>query len=141
MKTLDDLFKNQRKRLYDAEKKLVGVLGKVIDKTSDKELRDLFSNILKENKKLKKRLEPIGEELGINVSIKTSKAVKGIIQEIEDFLEKDLDNSMRDAGFITQVQEAGHLKIAAYRSACTYAEELIDEDLSKRIKMSLDKER
>lgn len=141
METLNDLFEDQLSMLYDAEKQIIDILPEIVIKTSDEQLEQLFLNRLAQTKKQERRLVQIGEDLEINIFGQTCKAMRGIIQEIEEFLDKDLSDTVIDAGIITKVQQAVHHKIAAYGTASAYAEELADDDLSRKLKMSLEEEK
>jgi len=141
MKNLNDLFENQIRMLYSVEDQLIGSLQKMADNATDGSLEKAFQDHLKQTKNHKYRLEQIGEQLTIDVSGYTCTAIKGIIDEVDDFLSKDLSDVVRDAGLIAYAQQIEHHEIAGYGTACAYAEELSNEAVIDKLQETLKEEK
>jgi ferritin-like metal-binding protein YciE len=71
VKSLQDLFEDQLKDLYNAEKQLVKALPGMAKKASTPSLKNAFTSHLEETKGHVQRLETIGESLSIKLSGKT----------------------------------------------------------------------
>ncbi len=140
MKTLNDLFEHQLKDLYSAEDQLTKALPKMIENAKNSKLKKAFESHLEETKEHKKRIEEVCEELEIEPTGETCKAMQGLIKEAESFLNEDASDDVKDAGIIAQAQRVEHYEIAGYGTVCTYAEELGLNDIAKKLKTTLDEE-
>ncbi len=81
METLQDLFVDQLKDLYNAENQLVKALPKLAKSSTSPELKNAFESHLEETKGHVERLEQIFDALGTSPGGKTCKAMKGLIEE------------------------------------------------------------
>lgn len=137
---LEDLFHHQLKDLYNAEQQLINALPTMVDNSSNEPLKEAFQEHLEETKEHKKRLEEIGESLGIDLSGETCNAMKGLIEEAEEFISENPDLDVKDAGMIADAQRIEHYEISAYGTAVTYAEALGQNDAAKKLQQTLDEE-
>lgn len=140
MKTLQNLFEHQLKDLYNAENQLVVALPKVLEKTSDNELRNTIESHRDETVKHKKRLEEVCESLGINPSGEECKAMKGLIKETMHFFEEDAADDVRDAGIIANCQRIEHYEISGYGTAVRFAKQLGHTEAANTLQQTLDEE-
>ena len=140
MKDLKDLFEHQLKDLYSAETQLIKALPKMVKNANDKKLKDAFESHLEETKEHKERLSEICDELGIKPTGETCKAMKGLIEEAEDFLKEDASEEVRDAGLIADAQRVEHYEISGYGTVVRYAKELGHKDIAKKLQKTLDEE-
>jgi ferritin-like metal-binding protein YciE len=140
MKKLKDLFEHQLKDLYSAEAQLVDALPKMVKNANDSKLKKAFEDHLEETKKHKERLEKVCDQLGIDPDGETCKAMKGLIEEAESFIEEEADDDVRDAGLIAEAQRVEHYEISGYGTAVRYAKELGHDDIAKTLKSTLDEE-
>ena len=65
LKTLADLFQQELKDLYSAEKQLVKALPKMAKAATNEDLKAGFEDHLEETKGHVQRLEKIGKDLGL----------------------------------------------------------------------------
>lgn len=140
MKTLEDLFQHQLKDLYSAESQLIDALPKVAQNANDSKLKQAFEDHLNETKEHKKRLEQICEELNIDPTGETCKAMKGLIKETESFIEEADTDEVMDAGLIAEAQRVEHYEISGYGTAVRYAKELGHNDIAEKLQKTLDEE-
>lgn len=140
MKDLKELFEHQLKDLYSAESQLIKALPKMAKNANDKKLKDAFEAHLEETKEHKERLNEICKELGIKPTGETCKAMKGLIEEAEDFLKEDASEEVRDAGLIADAQRVEHYEISGYGTVVRYAKELGHKDIAKKLQKTLDEE-
>ena len=140
MKNLNDLFEHQLKDLYSAESQLIKAMPKMAKKASDSKLKKALENHLEETKEQKQRLKEVCDELGIKPTGEECKAMKGLIEEAESFLEEKADDDVKDAGIIAEGQRIEHYEISAYGTAVRYAKELGHKEIAKKLQKTLDEE-
>jgi len=140
MKDLKALFEHQLKDLYSAETQLIKALPKMVKNAHDKKLKEAFEGHLEETKEQKERLSEICKELGIKPTGETCKAMKGLIEEAEDFLKEDASEEVRDAGLIADAQRVEHYEISGYGTVVRYAKELGHKEIAKKLQKTLDEE-
>lgn len=140
MKTLKDLLEHQLKDLYSAELQIVDALPVMIKEASDSKLKNALQNHFEETKNHRDRLEEVCNELGIEPSGETCKAMKGLIREAEDFLNEDTAEDVKNAGIIAQAQRVEHYEIAGYGTAVRYAKELNLDSIVNKLQKTLDEE-
>lgn len=99
-----------------------------------------FEGHLEETKEHKHRLEVICKELNVSPKGETCKAMKGLIEEVEDFLKEDASEEVRDAGLIADAQRVEHYEIAGYGTVVRYAKELGYKDIAEKLQETLDEE-
>jgi ferritin-like metal-binding protein YciE len=121
--SLQSLYLDEIKDLYDAENRIVKALPKLAEASTNPMLRDAFNEHLQVSRGHVKRLETIFADLGEKASGKTCNGIKGIIDEGSDALDYDA-GSMKDAALIGGAQRVEHYEIAAYGTARTWAEHL-----------------
>ena len=140
MKNLEELFEHQLKDLYSAESQLLKALPKMAEHATDAKLKKAFEDHLEETKKHKSRLEEVCKELDIDPKGETCKAMKGLVQEADDFMKDAKDKEVKDAGMIAEAQRVEHYEISGYGTAVRYAKELGHKDIAKKLQMTLDEE-
>ena len=138
--SLKTLYVNELRDLYNAEKQLVKALPKMAKAASSQELKDAFEKHLEQTKTHVERLEEAFEELGEKPKGKTCKAMKGLIEEGSEILDKDGDESVIDAGIIVAAQKVEHYEIAGYGSVRTFAELLGKNKSAELLQSTLDEE-
>jgi ferritin-like metal-binding protein YciE len=140
LKNLHDLFVNELKDLYHAEKQITRSLPKMAKNASSEKLRQAFENHLKETEGQIERLEQIFEELEIPAKGKRCIGMEGIINEGKELMEENADDSVMDAALISAAQKVEHYEIASYGTVRTYAEELGFDKIAKLLQQTLDEE-
>lgn len=140
MKNLQELFEHQIKDLYSAEKQIIEALPKMESKATDNKLKEAFQNHLEETQKQKRRLEEICETLKIKPEGEKCKAMHGLIQEVESFMEEADHDDVMDAGLIAEAQRVEHYEISAYGTAVRYAKELGHSKIAAKLQETLDEE-
>src|SRR6056297_287867 len=137
---LEDLFHHQLRDIYNAEQQLVKALPNMAENSSNKKLENAFREHLEETAAHKERLDEIGESLGVDLSGETCHAMQGLIKEAEEFISRNPDSDVLDAGMIADAQRMEHYEIAAYGTAVTYAKSLGHNDAAKKLQLTLDEE-
>jgi len=138
--TLQKLYTEELRDLYNAENQLLKALPKMAKAASSEELKGAFEKHLEQTKGHVERLEQVFEELDESPKGKTCRAMKGLIQEGSELLEQDGDESVRDAGIIVAAQKVEHYEIAGYGSARTFAHLLGRNKAAELLQSTLDEE-
>jgi ferritin-like metal-binding protein YciE len=138
--SLQDLFVEQLKDLYNAENQIIKALPKMIKKASAQELKDAFQEHLDVTKGQVERLEQVFESMGEKATGKTCKAMKGIIEEAKESMEEDAEPEVLDAALIADAQRVEHYEIAGYGTVRSYAELLGNKEAARLLQETLDEE-
>lgn len=141
LNSLDDLFVEDLKDLYDAEKQLVAALPDVIENVSSLELADALRLHLQETRQHVARLEQVFELLDIRPKAKTCEAMAGLLEEGEEILSQDTDPQVKDAGIIAAAQRIEHYEIAGYGCACAWAKILRQKEAGQLLHETLTEEK
>jgi len=139
--SLQDLFTNELKDLYDAEKQILKELPKMVDAASSPKLQRGFQQHLEQTKKHVERLDQIFENRQVSGSRKKCKGIEGILEEGGELLKQDIDPDVLDAGLIAAAQKVEHYEIAGYGSVRTYAELLGDATTAALLEQTLQEEK
>ena len=140
LNTLQKLYTDELRDLYNAETQLLKALPKMAKAASSEELKEAFEQHLEQTKGHVKRLEQVFEELDEKPKGKTCRAMKGLIEEGSEMLEEDGETSVRDAGIIVAAQKVEHYEIAGYGSVRTFAHLLGQNKAAELLQATLDEE-
>jgi ferritin-like metal-binding protein YciE len=140
MKSLQDLFVEQLRDLYYAEKQILKALPKMSKKASSSELKKAFENHLHETENQVERLERVFEKLEMTARGKTCPAMDGLIDEGKEMMSEDAEASVMDAGLIAAAQKVEHYEIASYGTLRTYAKMLGYNKIAELLQETLDEE-
>ncbi|HJR62248.1 MAG TPA: ferritin-like domain-containing protein [Gemmatimonadaceae bacterium] len=119
--SLQALYTEQLKDLYNAEQQILKALPKMADKASHSELKRAFQQHERQTKQQVERLEQIFRQLGDKASGHECKGMKGLIAEGEETMKEFSDSDVLDAALIASAQRVEHYEIAGYGCARTYA--------------------
>ena len=139
-KTLKDLFVDEIKDLYNAEKQLTKALPQMAKKATSDELKEAFEKHLKETENHISRLEQVFKELDMTPKGKKCEGIEGIIQEGKSVIEEFDKSDTLDAALIASAQKAEHYEIASYGTVRTYAEQLNFSKAAELLQETLDEE-
>src|SRR5213082_1940989 len=138
--TLQKLYVDELRDLYNAENQLLKALPKMAKGASSEELQDAFEKHLEQTKSHVERLEEVFEEIGEKPKGKTCRAMKGLIEEGSEILKEDGEDSVIDAGIIVAAQKVEHYEIAGYGSVRTFAHLLGQNEAAELLQSTLDEE-
>jgi ferritin-like metal-binding protein YciE len=139
--SLQELYVEQLKDLYDAEHQIIKALPKMIAETTSSDLKDALTEHLDVTKTQASRLEQIFEALGEKAKAEKCKGMQGVIQEGSDLIQEIKDENVRDAAIIASAQRVEHYEMAGYGTARTYASLLDDENAAQLLQETLDEEK
>src|ERR1700759_2108027 len=95
--SLEDLYVDELKDLYNAENQLLKALPKMAKAATAPELSKAFTAHLKETEGQVARLEKIFKKLGVSPKGKKCLAMEGLIAEGKEIIEEDGTSSVIDA--------------------------------------------
>jgi len=139
-KTLKDLFVDEIKDLYNAEKQLTKALPQMSKKATSEELKEAFEKHLKETEKQITRLEQVFNELELTPKGKKCEAMEGLIKEGKGLMEEIDKSDTLDAALIAAAQKVEHYEIASYGTVRTYAEQLNFSKAEELLQETLEEE-
>jgi ferritin-like metal-binding protein YciE len=137
---LKELYVDELKVLYNAENQLVKALPKMAKAASSEELRQGFEEHLEQTKGHVQRLEKIFQTLGESPKGKKCKGMEGLVEEGTEVME-EFAGSLMDAALIGAAQRVEHYEIAAYGTACAFAEELGETEQASLLNETLEEEK
>ena len=137
---LEQLYYDQLRDIYSAEKQLIASLPEMAKHASNDELRDAFTTHLEETRGQKDRLQRIFGRHGQEPEGEECDAMRGLIKEAGKHLTDTTPGSVRDAVLIASANRVEHYEIAAYGVAKAFADCLgFDEDV-KLLDQSIEEE-
>ncbi len=139
---LEELFVDELKDIYWAEKHLLKALPKMAKAATSDTLRKAFTEHLAATQNHVKRLEKAFGLLGEKVQAKKCEAMAGITKEGEGIIEDTEKGTVtRDVGLIMAAQKVEHYEIATYGSLAQLAKTLGKNDVAKLMVETLEEER
>jgi len=139
--SLDTLFLDQLRDLYDAEQRLVQALPKMAEAAHQRALKDAFQSHLRETQNQVQRLERAFQSLGQTAKGKTCEAMKGLVSEGQEAIDARGNPDVKDAALIAAAQRVEHYEIAAYGTARTFAQRLGKEEAARLLEETLREEK
>jgi len=140
LSSLQDLFVDQLKDLYDAESQVVTALPKMANAASSTALKTAFQQHLEQSHEHLRRLEQVFNEVGVRPMGEHCPAMAGLIEEGEEIISTPADAMVRDAALIAAAQRVEHYEMAGYGAVRTYAKELGYKNAEKLLQQTLDEE-
>ncbi|HVY93798.1 MAG TPA: ferritin-like domain-containing protein [Bryobacteraceae bacterium] len=139
--TMEELFLEEIRDLYDAEKQLTKALPKMSKAACSEELKDAFNEHLGQTENQVARLERIFALVGEDAKGKKCAAMSGLIKEGDDMADDTEETPIRDAGLIAAAQKVEHYEISGYGSARTHAELLGNTEAARLLEETLREEK
>lgn len=137
---LMNLYVEELKDVYNAEKQLLTALPKMAEKASHEELRAAFQDHEAITEEQVKRLDTIFDDLKMAPGGKKCHGMEGLLKEGEEVMSEPADPAVLDAAMIAAAQRVEHYEIAAYGTLRTYANQLGLKDHARLLQKTLDEE-
>ena len=135
------LFMDELKDIYWAEKHLVKALPKMQKAATSAELVDAFADHLAATKEHVSRVEEIFEMMGVRPVAKKCDAMEGLVAEAQELISEEEESSVLDAGLIIAAQKVEHYEIAAYGSLRTLANRMGHTEAAGILEQTLTEEK
>ena len=140
IESLQDLYIEELKDIYNAENQLIKALPKMAAGANHNNLRAAFELHLEETREHVARLDTIFKDLDAKPTGKHCKGMEGLIEEGKEMLEEEADPDVRDAGLIGAAQRVEHYEMAAYGTVRTLALQLGLNEHAEILQRTLDEE-
>src|SRR5579862_3598831 len=138
--TLQGLFVEELRDLYDAERQISQALPKMAHSANNDDLRAAFEDHLQQTNEHIARLEQVFGFLGTAPAGKKCLGVAGVIKEGEELVKQGVSSEVLDAGLIATAQKVEHYEMAGYGTVRTWAKELGHNKAAKLLQDTLDEE-
>ncbi len=139
---LHDLFLDELRDIYWAEKHLTKALPKFKKATTNEELAAAFETHLGETEEQISRLEEVFEMMEVPARAKKCEGMEGLVKEGQQMIEETpKGTSTRDAALIISAQKVEHYEISAYGSLVQLAKTIGRTDVADILAETLEEEK
>ncbi|MEO6150062.1 MAG: ferritin-like domain-containing protein [Mucilaginibacter sp.] len=139
---LQELFVDELKDIYWAEKHLAKALPKMAKAATSEELRSTILTHKDETDNQITRLESVFESIGEKAVAKKCDAMAGLLEEGDGIIEDTETGSItRDVGLISAAQKIEHYEIASYGTLRTLAATLGHSEAAELLAATLAEEK
>jgi ferritin-like metal-binding protein YciE len=139
--SLEQLFVDGLKDLYDAEHQILEALPKMAEMASSQQLKQAFQTHEQQTRQQTQRLEQIFRDLGHKPDRKKCMGMEGLIQEGQHHMQEyKSDRDVLDAALVASAQKVEHYEISGYGTAKTYAQMLGRQDAARLLDQTLKEE-
>jgi ferritin-like metal-binding protein YciE len=139
--SLRKLYVDQLQQLHSAETQIVDALPKMIESSTEPQLKQALNTHLQETRGHVSRLEQILRQAAGQVDSKKDKVIAALITAGEDIVSDAVDVSVRDAGIIAAAQKVEHYEMAAYGTVRSWAEILGNTEHANLLEQTLEEEK
>jgi ferritin-like metal-binding protein YciE len=140
-KTLEDLFLENLKDIYYAERKILVALPKMAKAANSEQLRAAFEKHVQETEGQVDRLKQVFKLLKQSPKGKTCPAILGLVEEGEEVMEDFEDSPALDAGLLSGAQAVEHYEISRYGTMVAWAEQLGMKEAARLLNETLEEEK
>ncbi len=119
--TLEDLFSESLKELYDVEQQLVEALPKMARAAASARLRETFQEHLRRTRSHVQRLIKCFEDTKKSPQVKIASGMKALVGEGEQAISVIEQSPLRDAALIGIGRRIEHYELAAYSVVLSFA--------------------
>ena len=141
VKTIRELFVDELRDIYHAEKQLVKALPKMAKAAAHPELKAAFISHLEETKGQVERLDQVFELLDVGKRAKPCAAMEGLLEEVASMMEEVEGPQVLDVGLIVGAQKVEHYEIAAYGALVALGSQLGHADAAELLGHTLAEEK
>jgi ferritin-like metal-binding protein YciE len=139
---LNELFVDELKDIYWAEKHLAAALPKMIKGATSEDLKQTITTHLEETRNQITRLESVFASVGEKAVAKKCLAMEGLLKEAAELLEDtDKGTEVRDVAIISAAQKVEHYEIASYGTLRTLAGTLGYDEAQSLLDVTLAEEK
>ena len=137
-----ELFVDQIKDIYWAEKHLLKALPKMQKAATTEELQTAIETHIEQTQVHVERLEEVFELLDEKPQAKKCDGMEGLVEEGESVIEETTEGTAtRDVGIILSAQKVEHYEISAYGGLATLAKTLGRDDIAEILAETLAEEK
>jgi ferritin-like metal-binding protein YciE len=138
--SLDDLLIHGLQDLYHSESQILRALPSMVGAAGDLDLKRTLEDHRQQTEGQVRRLEQAFMLLGVTAKARKSTGMDGALEEAEQVIELEAEPALMDIALIGAAQKVEHYEIAAYGSACSFAEILGYDQVHELLGQNLDEE-
>jgi len=139
--TLQKLFEDTVKDLYNAEKQFLKAMPKMSKAATSPDLKAAIDAHIQQTEGHVERLARVAELLEIKPTGKVCKAAQGLVEEAEEHLEEVKEGPVLDAAITICAQKNEHYEICSYGTLIAWSEELGLSQVTKLLQETLEEEK
>ncbi len=140
MNALYDVYVEQLKDMYSAEKQLVDALPKLAEAASTPELQQAFEEHLSVTRGQLNKVQALLDDINENPGNKVCKGMQGLVEEGNEVIKNGGSPVTRDVALILAAQKVEHYEIAGYGGLRAYARVLGFDEAAETLNGILDQE-
>jgi ferritin-like metal-binding protein YciE len=137
---LKDLYIEELKDLYSAEKQILAALPRMARKATHPALKQAFLKHERQTQGQVRRLERVFSMLGERPGGKKCKGMEGLIEEGKEAMQEHEPGDLLDAALISKAQHVEHYEMAGYGTCRTWARHLGYADQEALLQATLNEE-
>ena len=141
VKSMHDLFVEELRDIYHAEKQITRALPKMAKAATTPELKQAFELHLEQTRGQIERLDQVFEQLDLPKRAKKCEAMEGLLEEARAAMEEIEDATVLDVGMIINAQKVEHYEIAGYGSLVALAKQLGHDEAAHLLDETLTEEK
>jgi ferritin-like metal-binding protein YciE len=141
VKAMHDLFVEELRDIYHAEKQITRALPKMAKAATTPELKQAFELHLEQTRGQIERLDQVFEQLDLPKRAKKCEAMEGLLEEARAAMEEIEDATVLDVGMIINAQKVEHYEIAGYGSLVALAKQLGHDEVAQLLDETLAEEK
>ena len=141
IKTAQDLFVNELRDTYHAEKQALKAYPRLIKAAQSPELRQALEEHAEQTRGQVDRLEQVFERLDLGKRARRCEAMEGLLEEARSHMEEIEDKAVLDVAMIVSAQKVEHYEIAAYGSLVAMARQLGHDEVVPLLRATLEEEK
>ena len=141
VKSMHDLFVEELRDIYHAEKQITRALPKMAKAATTPELKQAFELHLEQTRGQIERLDQVFEQLDLPKRAKKCEAMEGLLEEARAAMEEIEDATVLDVGMIINAQKVEHYEIAGYGSLVALAKQLGHDEVAQLLDETLAEEK
>src|SRR5690242_18716647 len=138
--TAEDLFVEELKDIYSAEKQAVRAYPRLAKAVESEEVKEAMQEHLEQTRQQVERLDRVFEIREKRSGGKNCEGMKGLLEEAFTHVEEIEDGPVRDAALIGALQKVEHYEISAYGTVATLAEAMEQEEIHQLLVETLEEE-
>ena len=138
--SLRELYIHQLRSMLWAERQITDALPKMIEKSTDQQLKQAFESHLKETEVHVQRLEQILSETENETDDIKCKVLDTMVDDTESIVGDIDDDSVRDAALIASGQRVEHFEMASYGTLRNWAQILGESGHAQILNQTLQEE-
>jgi ferritin-like metal-binding protein YciE len=141
IETFEQLFLHGLKDIYYAEQRIAETLPKLVEKATNRQLKQSLKQHLKETEEQIARLEQVFALLEETPKGTKCKGIEGLLGEGDELMGNIADQKVLDAAIITSAQAVEHYEITRYGALISWAGEMDRGELAKILSLTLKEEK